>query len=196
MNLLHRSDLKGLDSKALMDKLQESVDANKVEIDKLKDMQELKDLENELMKSFDENEAYVKELEYELPNGAEFEGEKLPKKDVAKLIVMFLNRGEYKWEYTQGAYELVKFWKSNDPKMIRYGVYDSTLRMLNQLSFKGYQDWRDILTINEYMKGCHEAYTRDTGYTIYLAEIHNAITERMQLVKKPAERIDEEQPAA
>lgn len=193
MKLLSRNEIKPLSSEELMKALQESIDANKKEFDSITEKEKLENLEEELMKFFDENEKYVKTLEYELPSEAVFEGEHFSKKDVAILIVMFLNRGEYKWEYTQGAYDLVKFWKSKDPKKIRYGVYDSTLRMLNQLSFKGFQDWRDILTINEYMKGCHDAYTHDTGYTIYLAEIHNAITERMQLTSKPAERVDETQ---
>lgn len=191
MQLLFRKDLAELNSDELMKKLQEDIDKQKEEIDKIKDVEALKAMEDELMKAMDENEAYVKELKYELPDGCEFDGTHYNKGEVAKFIISFLNRGDYKWEYTAGAYELVKFWKSNNPLVITYGVYDSTLRMLNQGTFKGFNDWKEILTVNEYMKSCHNAYTHDTGYTIYLAEVHNAIVERMELVKKPAERIDE-----
>lgn len=191
MELLFRKDLAELTAEELMTKLQESIDEKKNEINEIKDMDALKALEDELMKAMDENDAHVKGLTYNLPDGCDYDGKHFNKNDVAKMIAAFLNRGDYKWEYTAGAYELVKFWKGADPKTIAYGVYDSTLRMLNQLTFKGFSDWHDILTINEYMKGCHDAYTHDTGYTIYLGEVHNAILERMQLVSKPAERVDE-----
>jgi hypothetical protein len=191
MQLLSRKDLAELAPEALMEKLQEDINKQKEEIDKVMDMKPLEAMEEELMKFMDENEKHVKGIKYELPNGCDFDGAHYTKSDVAKIIVQFLNRGDYKWEYTAGAYELVKFWKSNDPIEITYGVYDSTLRMLNQGTFKGFTDWKEILTVNEYMKGCHDAYTHDTGYTIYLAEVHNAIVERMQLVSKPAEQINE-----
>ena len=132
------------------------------------------------MASMDEVQAHLDAVSYELPVHTEYAGKKYSKKDVAAKIVYMLNKLEVKWEQTLGLYQLVTMWKSEDFKQIPYRVYDSTLRCLNAVSFKGMQEWTDILVVNEYLSQCHNEYSLDTGMLVYLSECHNKLLNRMK----------------
>ena len=71
-------------------------------------------------------------------------------------------------------------WKSEDFKQIPYHVYDSTLRCLNTVTFKGLQEWTDILVVNAYLATCHNEYSLDTGSLLYFSECHNIVMNRMK----------------
>lgn len=136
--------------------------------------------EQVLMASMDEVQAMLDAATYELPDFAEYDGEKYSKKNIVTKIVYFLNKLEVKWEQTLGLYQLVAMWKSDDFKQIPYRVYDSTLRCLNQVTFKGMSEWTDILAINAYLSQCHNEYSLDTGMVVYLSECHNVLMNRMK----------------
>ena len=136
--------------------------------------------EQVLMASMDEIQAHLDVVTYELPANVEYDGKKYSKKDVVGKIVYMLNKLEVKWEQTLGLYQLVTMWKSEDFKEIPYRVYDSTLRCLNQVSFKGLQEWTDILVVNAYLAQCHNDYSLDTGALLYLSECHNIVMDRMK----------------
>lgn len=143
--------------------------------------------EKVLMASMDEVQNKLDSVEYELPKEVYYEGKRYSKKDVSAKIIYFLNKVEVKWEYTLGLYQLVNLWKSEDFKQISYRVYDSTLRTLNQVSFKGMQEWTDILVVNEYLRNCHNDYSLDTGMLVYLSEMHNIVMNRMKELDPNAE---------
>lgn len=164
--------------------LEDALKEFKEELSKINNVEALNKMEEELMEEQKKADAYIKSVSYELPSSAEYDGEKFSKNDIAKLIVEFLNRAEIDWSYTLGYFEVVKMWKNRDLKTIEYNAFDSTLRMLNQMKFKGYTDWRNILAVNEYMKGCHEPYSIDTSYLIFLSQKHQAIMDRSTLVEK------------
>lgn len=136
--------------------------------------------EQVLMSSMDEVQAKLATVEYELPINVEHEGKKYSKKDISAKIIYFLNKLEVKWEQTLGLHQLVSMWKSEDFKFIPYAVYDSTLRCLNQVTFKGNQEWTDILVVNEYLSQCHNEYSLDTGMLLYFSECHNIVMNRMK----------------
>ena len=136
--------------------------------------------EQVLMGSMDEVQARLDTVEYELPTSCEYYGKKYSKKDVVGKIVYLLNKLEVKWEQTLGLFQLVTMWKSDDFKKIPYRVYDSTLRCLNTVSFKGLQEWTDILVVNEYLSQCHNEYSLDTGMLLYFSECHNIVMNRMK----------------
>ena len=136
--------------------------------------------EQVLMGSMDEVQARLDTVEYELPDSTEYDGKKYSKKDIVSKIVYFLNKIEVKWEQTLGLYQLVTMWKSDDFKNIPYRVYDSTLRCLNQVPFKGLSEWTDILAVNAYLSKCHNDYSLDTGMLVYLSECHNALMDKMK----------------
>ena len=136
--------------------------------------------EQVLMASMDEVENRLKDVLYKLPEEAEYDGKVYSKKEITSKIVYFLNKLEVKWENTLGLYQLVKLWKNETTEEIGYHPYDSTLRCLNQVPFKGFQEWNDILAINEYISKCHNEYSLDTGMIVFLSECHNVLMNKMK----------------
>ena len=156
----------------------------KKELSEVNNEETLTKMEEELMEEQKEMDEYIKTIEYELPDATEYDGERFTKNAIAKLIVEFLNRLEVEWSMTLGLFQITQIWKTKDLQTIEYGAFDSTLRLLNQIKFKGYTDWRNILAVNEYMKGCHEPYSIDTSYLIFLNQKHQAIMDRSALIQK------------
>lgn len=136
--------------------------------------------EQELMLTMDELKTKLDNVKYTLPKDVVFNNKKYSKKDMAAKVIYFLNKLEVKWEHTLGLFELVNLWKSDDFNEIPYAVYDSTLRTLNQVSFKGMSEWTDILAVNEYFSPCHNEYSLDTGILLYHSERHNRLMNRMK----------------
>jgi rRNA maturation endonuclease Nob1 len=164
--------------------LEQTLNEFKDEINKVVDIDSLKKFEEELMEEQKVCDEYIKGVQYTLPEAAEYDGERFTKNAIAKIVAEFLNRAEVDWQFTLGYFQIVKMWKSQDLKTIDYNAFDSTLRMLNNLKFKGFNDWRNILAVNEYMKGCHEPYSIDTSYMIFLNQKHQAIMDRLTMVEK------------
>ena len=106
------------------------------------------------------------------------------KRDSNDKIIYFINKNEVQWQYTLGLYQLCRFWKNTSNEVITYGQLDSTLRILEQQKFRGFDEWRNILLVNEYMKALHEDYTKDLAVQIALSQKHNSILERMDLIGK------------
>lgn len=177
-------ELKKKTYKEVGEELEKALNEFKETVSKVNDQETLDKMEEDLMNEQKEYDAYLKTVEYVLPDEVEFDGVRFTKNIVAKLVIEFLNRAEVDWSYTLGYFQLVQMWKSKDLKTIEYAAFDSTLRMLNNLKFKGYTDWRNILAVNEYMKGCHEPYSIDTSYMIFLNEKHQAIMDRVTLIQK------------
>lgn len=150
----------------------------------------LADMEQAVIKEQQEVDKYIGQVKYQLPKEVVFDGEKRSLARIAGDIIYFLNKKEVEWQYTNGLYELVKFWKGNNPTTISYGAYDSTLRLLNQVQYKGFEEWRNILAINEYMKVAHEQYSKDTSWVYFEAEKHNAILDRMKQLDDIKNQVD------
>ena len=150
------------------------------QVNKIDDREVILEMEKQVIAEQDEVSEYLKNLKYELPNNVEFDGNKFTVKDIANKIIYFLNKKEVEWKYTLGLYQLVKFWKQENPTEILYGAYDSTLRLLNQVTFRGFHEWRNILAVNEYLKSAHERYSKDTSWVLFCSEKHNALMDRMK----------------
>lgn len=156
-------------------------------VDEVNEVAKLEEMEKDLFKEQDETNEYLRTVQYELPAKVEFDGVSFTNKEVATKTIYFLNKKDVEWKYTLGLYQLVKFWKSENPTVITYGAYDSTLRLLNQVTFKGFQEWRDILACNEYFKSAHEAYSKDTSWMVFNSEKHNILVDRIQLLSQVEE---------
>ena len=180
--MVTREELKEKSVQEVQDLMQTDLENYKEEISSINEEAELLDIENALMKEHDEYQKVLKDVVYQLPESANFEGETIKKDEITKNIAYFLNKNEVEWPYTLGLYQLIKLWKTKGLKEISYDAYDSTLRLLNQLKYKGVTEWKDILVINEYMSSCHSEYVKDTSYLIYLSQKHNVILDRMKLV--------------
>lgn len=165
-------------------RLQAEVDAYKKEIEGINDVEALKEKEKEIIAEMDKFDEYIKSRTYPVPNGVDFEGEHYSRSDVSGEIIYFVNKNEVQWQYTLGLYQLCRFWKNTSNEVITYGQLDSTLRILEQQKFRGFDEWRNILLVNEYMKALHEDYTKDLAVQIALSQKHNSILERMDLIGK------------
>ena len=140
---------------------------------------ELGEYEKEIIEAQDKYSETLNSIVYKLPDNVKFEGNEIDRVVVAQYISEFINRSEVDWSYTLGLYQLYNMW-TNDIKEIGYKPFDSTLRILNQLKFKGKTDWEKILIINEYLSGLHNAYTKDTYLFVYFSELHNMILSELQ----------------
>lgn len=148
-------------------------------VDSKKDVQELKELEEKLMDVFKENDEYLSKISYTLPDETEYDEIKVSRTDLDRKIVYLLNKLEVEFRATLGVYQAIKFWKSS-VKEIPYNVFDSTLRLLGTLKFKGENECFDVIVINNWFTNAHEQYLRDNAYTQYLAAYHQAIMNAME----------------
>lgn len=173
--------------------LQDALDAFKMQVNEINEVDTLKSMEEELMTSMKDFEEYLKVTKYDLPASCKYDDVTYTKKDIADRIVTFINKNEVEFQYVLGLQQLSKLWRNTtNLTFVDYYKYDSTLRVLGQLRFKGYKEWTDILAINNYFSNCHEQYTKDTTYNIFLSQKHNAIMDRMQALSgvDPATEIE------
>lgn len=183
--MIKREDFNGKKYEEMAVAIQSDLVLYKEFVDGFTTKEECEAEEQVLMASMDEVQNHLNEVKYELPADVVYEGKKYSKKDVATKIIYFLNKLEVKWEQTLGLYQLVSTWKGEDFKEIPYHVYDSTLRCLNTVSFKGFSEWTDILVINAYLGQCHNEYSLDTGYLVYLSECHNVVINKLREFGEP-----------
>jgi len=177
--MLTREEISGM----TMEEMQKAMMADVVTfteyVDSKKDVQELKDLEEKLMDVFKENDEYLSKISYTLPDETEYDEIKVSRTDLDRKIVYLLNKLEVEFRATLGVYQAIKFWKSS-VKEIPYNVFDSTLRLLGTLKFKGENECFDVIVINNWFTNAHEQYLRDNAYTQYLAAYHQAIMNAME----------------
>lgn len=178
--MIKREDFNGKSYEEMLKAMESDLVLYRDQVASFATINECNAAEQVLMTEMDEVQKHLGEVKYELPTKTEYDGKKYSKKDVTSKIVYFLNKLEVKWEQTLGLYQLVTMWKSDDFKEIPYAVYDSTLRCLNSVTFKGLSEWTDILVVNEYLSRCHNEYSLDTGVLVYLSECHNVLMNRMK----------------
>lgn len=162
------------------------------EINTIDSVEELKAREEKLMEVAKEDDEHLKTVHYTLPDEITSLGDKFKKGEIIKMIISFLNRIECNFQTTLGIWQGIDFWKKLTNNEVPYGVFDSTLRLLGQLKFKGEKDCHDVLVVNDWFSSAHEAYIKDMVWTRYIATLHNIITQRMQELEKveaPAEMV-------
>ena len=181
--MIKREDFNGKRYEEMQQAMQAELVLYKETVDQFTTIDECNAEEQVLMASMDEVQARLATVAYELPAESEYDGKTYTKKEITSKIVYFLNKLEVKWEQTLGLYQLSKLWKNEATNEISYHAYDSTLRCLNQVPFKGFQEWNDILAINEYVSKCHNEYSLDTGMIVYLSECHNTLMNKMKALQ-------------
>lgn len=164
------------------ERLQKNLDKYKEKVSALKKKEELDKEEKLCNDDLDKYEAYLKDTAYVLADGVDYDGTHFTKKDIATAILYFLNKMEVKWDFTLGLYELSKLWRNN-VEQITFHQMDSTLRTLDQVQFRGFKEWKDILSVNEYFKHNNDEFSIDTAGLIYLHQRNNAVLEQMELAK-------------
>lgn len=186
-----RQDLNGKLYADVEQELGAELDAYVKQVNEIMDVEGLLALEQELMKEAREYEEYLKTVVYKLPDDCEFKNQRYTRVQVAKFVVAALSRLEVEWQYTLGLDDLFDLWGNKDFVEISQGAFDSTLRLLNQLKYKGRTDIREILVVNAYLSQCHNEYSLDTAWNILISEKHNAIMDRVKLIQREQNVIDE-----
>ena len=173
--MINREDFNGKKYEEMMAVMEQELVLYHDTLNDLTTLEACKAEEGKLMNYMDEVDTRLNTVTYELPESIEFENKHYSRKDIISKIIYFLNKIEVKWEHTLGMYQLVALWKGDNFTEIPYRAYDSTLRCLNQVTFKGMQEWTDILAVNEYLSIAHNEYSLDTGMLIFYSECHNAL---------------------
>lgn len=185
--MINREDFNGKKYEEMMAAMQQELVLYHDTINGLETLEACAEEEQNLMKHMDEVDKRLNEVTYTLPESIEFENKHYSRKDIISKVVYFLNKIEVKWEHTLGMYQLVALWKGDNFTEIPYRAYDSTLRCLNQVTFKGFSEWTDILAVNEYLSVAHNEYSLDTGMLIFYSECHNALMDRMKALNPQAD---------
>ena len=180
--MINREELNGKELKEVQVLLETELMKYQVSVETM-DMEGLNAEEAMLVESMNAYDEYLNGVTYELPKSIEYGGKTYMKNTVANRIVDFVNKMEVEWQYTLGMYQMVEFWK-NVEYSVEYKVYDSTLRILGQVKYKGYDEWKDILAINDFLSVPQELYARDNIYMVYLSQMHNSVLNRMDALNK------------
>lgn len=184
--MINREDFNGKKYEEMMEVMQQELVLYHDVLNGLETLEACAEEEQKLMKQMDEVDKRLNAVTYALPESIEFENKHYSRKDIISKVVYFLNKIEVKWEHTLGMYQLVALWKGDNFTEIPYRAYDSTLRCLNQVTFKGFSEWTDILAVNEYLSVAHNEYSLDTGMLIFYSECHNALMDRMKALNPQA----------
>ena len=188
--MITREDLNGKSMQEVQEMLEKSNQEYIVEIASLTE-EEILQREQELMKTMEGYDGYLKNVSYTLPEQCMFDGQAFTKKTIGSFIADFVDTQDVEWSYTLGMYEMVKLWKNKDLTSINYSAYDSTLRVLGQLKYKSFENWKRILAINEFLGSCHDEYVMDTNYMIYLSQTHNALIDALKKFNPDVEEKDQ-----
>lgn len=99
---------------------------------------------------------------------------------VAPFIRKFIESKSVQWQYAVALKQLVDFWSDTKPEVVPFPVLDSTLRLLGELQYKGYEEWSEIIAINNYFASISNDYTTTMQRAWDVASRHNAIMDAMQ----------------
>lgn len=177
--MIKREDLVGKNQQEIQLMLESEIQKFIVEVSELNDEAEVIAKEEEIMATMNENDAHLKSVVYKIAEKCEFDGSVYNADTVCKQVAEMIENNEVEWSYTLGLYELSKLWRAT-PETIQYHAYDSTLRVLGGLKYKGRDQWRKILTINNFLGSCHDEYMRDTAYMLYLSNLHNVVIDALK----------------
>lgn len=178
--MFQKEELIGKETQVLQAMLEADVQKYAVEVETIETKEEVLNLEVELVEQMKTNEAALANVVYELPEECNFDGTVFGRKVICDYIVDFLNNQELEWSYSLGMYELVKLWKNRDITEVSYHAFDSTIRVLGQCKYKGYDAWRKVLAVNEFLTTLHDQYMVDTTYIIYLSQLHNVLIDALK----------------
>lgn len=156
------------------------IEKNKIEYDKYvaslegKTLEELKTMEESLIKTIDKHDRKVAKSEFKVDD-------KEGLKNAVEIARYFLSKQKVQFNYVLGMTQLYEAFKP-DLETIPYPVFDMLLVNLGQLEFEGYDEWKKILAFEEFTKPYSEAYTELKAKTYLLAEEHTALQKKMELL--------------
>lgn len=138
-----------------------------------KNIDELRSLEEGLIKEIEDFNKEVEALEYDLPEENFTE--------VAQAIQSLLDKETVQWQFTLMMVGMYDFWNEYRGK-ISYTQLDAVLNRLGGMQFTGYEDWNKVIVINKYFEPLRDLYYETTSKVFLMANKHNAIMEKLQLL--------------
>lgn len=151
---------------------QKELEEYKLSLEKLS-LEKLNEIESELIKTMDEVDKKVSAATFEMP--------KENFNTVAQAVVKFLDKKTVQWQYTGAMVALADFWLAEQvPASIPYPTLDSTLRVLGELQFTGYEEWAAVIAINKYFEPLAKEYREITQEVYDLASKHDALINEIQ----------------
>ena len=140
-------------------------------------LDELKQLEQDVIKEADKVNKEVQETKFTLPENNYHE--------TACAIRDLLCKVSVQWQYAQAMVDMFDFWNPDEkPESVVYGLLDATLRQLGQMEFNGIGEWRDVTTVNAYFEPIKEQYIEVSTKIFDVADKHNTILEKMDAMEK------------
>lgn len=137
------------------------------------DVEGLKELEKQLMEEFDANDKLISQEFYVL-NGSSKEV-----KTLDSVVVKFLEKIDTEFRAAQVVLECINFWSTileTDGKYkVPHSVFDTTLRLLNSIKYKGKEELDGIVKVNQWFMPSHNAYNKNLIYTHVLSAKHQEI---------------------
>ena len=133
---MNRQDFNGKTPQELEQMFDGELKTYKETIDAMMTPEELMEAEQKLMEEAQEYDKYLDTVEYPLVDKVELDGSNYSRNDLAKIIMSAISKMEVEWANTLGLFELYNIWKNKDMASVAYKVFDSTLRVLNQVNTK------------------------------------------------------------
>ena len=137
------------------------------------DVEGLKELEKHLMEEFDANDKLISQEFYEL-KGSSKEVETL-----SGFVVKFLEKIDTEFRAAQVVLECINFWstisETGGKYKVPHSVFDTTLRLLNSIKYKGKEELDGIVKVNQWFMPSHNAYNKNLIYTHVLSAKHQEI---------------------
>lgn len=178
---------------AMPEKIKTQAEIYDEELAKLKEDLEKETDTDKLSKDLEalntEIEDFEKELSekiYELPDQTNFKGTVYKRNKVYEFIADLLANNEVAWQAVLTMYEFVGWWKQaskDNLKGVPYQYYDTTLRFLGQIKYKGFENYKKILVINSLFGAMHDEYALDLSKYYFLHGKYDAIATRIDAIK-------------
>lgn len=163
------------------ERLQKKFEEFKEEVAQVNSQEKLDEMEKVILADLQELDDHIRTLEYDVPASCEYDGKTYKRSEVAAKIIYYINKQEVDWQYCDGLFQLCKVWR-NMTDRVRYGVLDSTLRILGQSKSKGESEWRDTAIINAFVQSMDASYSKDLSVQYYLSKKHSEIMARRDLI--------------
>lgn len=164
----------------------DQIAALKEEVEKMDDVEELKRLRDEVNEETKAFEQELRDKVYELPDTVTFRGTTYKRSKVWEFIADIISQTSVPWHGVLSTFEFIEYWKEaakNNLKGIPYMYYNTTLRFLGEVQYKGYETMKKILVVNSLLGTQHDEYTLDLSKYYFLNGKFDVYDQRIMAIE-------------
>lgn len=144
---------------------------------KTKSKEELIALESEISKDIDEASKKYSKTMMPLPEEN--------REETVGMILTLLDKYPIRWQDTLGAVRLYDEWDVPSITEISYPAFNTTLEILGGLTYTGYDEWKMVVAIDEYVQPLHDLFAEITNDIYSLSTKHAYIVQALELFGAP-----------